>query len=155
MATAKIRAPNAYDGSKRDAQTVDTWLARMTTYLTLTNTADANKVETASTYLDEVAYKWYENERATLTSFEIFKSTLRDHFVPQNFKDVAYRRYKTLTQGTLSVSDYSIQLKTLADQISDLVPPATRDLDFVNGLHYCGVENGPVIIIVFRQVSCT
>jgi hypothetical protein len=95
-----------------------------------------NKVEIASTYLEDVAYIWYNNERATLTTFDLFKSTLRDHFVPQNYKDVAYRRYKTLTQGILSVSDYSIQLKTLADQISDLVPPATRDLDFVNGLRY-------------------
>jgi len=135
MATAKIREPNEFDATKRDAQSVDIWLARMTTYLRLTKVAEDDKVETASGYLDETGYKWYANERATLTNFEIFKSTLRDHFVPQNYKDVAYRRYKTLTQGILSVSDYSIQLKTLADQISDLVPPATRDLDFVNGLH--------------------
>ena len=112
MATAKIRAPSAFDGTKRDAQTVDIWLARMTTYLRLTNTAEGDTVDTASSYLDETGYKWYANERATLTNFEIFKSAMRDHFVPQNYKDVAYRRYKTLTQGTLSVSDYSIQLKT-------------------------------------------
>ena len=135
MATAKIREPKEFDATKRDAQSVDIWLARMTTYLRLTQVAEGEKVETASWYLDETGYKWYANERATITNFEIFKSTLRDHFVPQNYKDVAYRRYKTLTQGILSVSDYSIQLKTLADQISDLVPPATRDLDFVNGLH--------------------
>src|SRR5271169_3699360 len=136
MATAKPLKPNTYDGEKLDPQTGDIWLARMTTYLRLTNTAEADRVEIASSYLKGVAYTWFMNERATLTTFDLFKSTFRGHFVPQNYKDVAYRRYKALTQGTLSVTDYSIQLKTLADQISDLVPSATRDLDFVNGLHY-------------------
>jgi len=75
-------------------------------------------------------------ELATLMTFDIFKSNLHNHFVLQNYKDVAYCYYKALTQGTLSVSDYLIQLKTLADQITDLLPLATRDLDFVNGLHY-------------------
>src|SRR5271169_5619778 len=136
MATAKPLKPNTYDGEKLDPQTGDIWLARMTTYLRLTNTAEADKVDIASSHLEGIAYTWFMNEHATLTTFDLFKSTLRGHFVPQNYKDVAYRHYKALTQGTLSVSDYSIQLKPLADQISDLVPPATRDLDFVNGLHY-------------------
>jgi hypothetical protein len=137
MATAKPLKPSTYDGQKRDPQTVDTWLARMTTYLRLTNTADADKVEIASTYLEDIAYTWYTNEQATLTTFDLFKSALRNHFVPQNYRDVAYRRYKALKQGDLSVSDYSIQLKTLADQVgSDRVPAATRDFDFIEGLHW-------------------
>ena len=133
---AKPLKPNSFNGEKGDPQIVDIWLTRMTTYLRITKTVEDEKVDIASSYLEGVALTWYMTELATLTSFDIFKSALRARFVPQNYKEVAYRRYKALTQGTLSVSDYSIQLKTLADQISDLVPPATRDLDFVNGLHY-------------------
>src|SRR4030095_15029464 len=53
-----------------------------------------------------------------------------------NHKSVAYSQYKTLKQGNLSVSDYSIKIKALADQIPDLVPASTRDLDFVAGLFH-------------------
>ena len=56
MATAKPLKHNIYNGQTRDAQTVDTWLVRIITYLRLTNTADTDKVEIASTYLDNVAY---------------------------------------------------------------------------------------------------
>ena len=135
MATAKPLKPTTYDGQKRDAQTVDTWLARMTAYLRLTNTDEADKVDIASSYLEDTAYTWYTNEQASLTTFDLFKSNLRAHFVPQNHKDIAYRQYKALKQNALSVSDYSIQLKTLADQIKDLVPAPTRNLDFVEGLN--------------------
>ena len=51
MATAKPMKPSEYDGKSRDARTVDAWLIRMITYLTLTNTADDKKVEFASSYL--------------------------------------------------------------------------------------------------------
>src|SRR5947207_2373644 len=68
-------------------------------------------------------------------TFDLFKSSLRNHFVPQNYKDTAYRRYKTLCQGTLSVLDYSIQLKTVADQAGDLVSAGALHIDFVQGLH--------------------
>jgi len=56
MATAKIREPKEFDATKRDAQSVDIWLARMTTYLRLTQVAEGEKVETASWYLDETGY---------------------------------------------------------------------------------------------------
>ena len=135
MATAKLPKPPAYKGEQRDAQTVDTWLTKMTTYLELTNTAEADRVKIASAYLEDTAYDWYVGEQASLTTFDMFKSSLRAHFVPQNHRDVAYRRYKALKQDTLSVSDYSIQLRTLANQIKDLVPEVTLHLDFVEGLN--------------------
>src|SRR5216117_3189621 len=131
---AKPLKPNTYNGQARDPQTVATWLARMTTYLQLTNTVEADKVDIASTYLEDVAYTWYINQQATLTTFDLFKTSLRNQFVPQNYQDVAYRRYKTLSQSNLSVLDYSIQLKTLADQAGNFVSTSARDRDFVDGL---------------------
>ena len=109
----------------------------MTTYLTLTNTADDKKVELASSYLAGDAFDWFIDNQTTLVAgtFDGFKTSLRDRFVPQNYKSVTYSQYKGLTQGNLSVSEYSIKFKALADQIPDLVPPATRDLEFVAGLY--------------------
>ena len=110
---AKPMKPPAFDGETRDAQTVETWLIRMTTYLRLTKTVEEEKVDTASSYLDGVALKWFIGDQTTLLAgtFEEFKTSLRDHFVPQNHKSVAYNQYKTLKQGNLSVSEYSIKIK--------------------------------------------
>src|SRR5437667_7046440 len=63
-----------------------------------------------------------------------FKTSLRDHFFPQNYKSITYNQYKVLKQGTLSVSEYSGKMKSLANQIPELVTSATRDVDFVEGL---------------------
>jgi Reverse transcriptase (RNA-dependent DNA polymerase)/RNase H-like domain found in reverse transcriptase/Integrase zinc binding domain/Chromo (CHRromatin Organisation MOdifier) domain/Retrotransposon gag protein len=138
MATAKPMKPSAFNGKIRDAQTVETWLIRMTTYLKLTKTVEGDKVELASSYLDGDALDWFIGNQTTLLAgtFDGFKTSLRDHFVPQNHKSVAYGQYKTFKQGNLSVSEYSIKIKALADQIPDLVPTSTRDLDFVNGLFH-------------------
>src|SRR5438552_11640232 len=110
----------------------------MTTYLTLTNTAENRKVEIASSYLTIDAFDWYIDNQTTLEAgtFNAFKTSLRDRFVPQNYKSTIYNQYKGLTQGSLSVSEYSIKFKALADQIPDLVPAATRDLEFVTGLFH-------------------
>src|SRR6266480_4168604 len=88
------------------------------------------KVDTASSYLDCTALKWFIGNQTTLLAgtFEEFKTSLRDHFVPQNHKSVTYNQYKTLKQGNLSVSDYSIKIKALTDQIPDLVPTRARRL---------------------------
>jgi retrotransposon gag protein len=138
MATAKPMKPIEYDGKSRDARTVDAWLIRMTTYLTLTNTADERKVELASSYLAGDAFDWFIDNQTTLVAgtFDDFKTSLRDRFVPQNYKSVTYNQYKGFKQGSLSVSEYSIKFKALADQIPDLVPFATRDLEFVAGLYH-------------------
>ena len=50
-------------------------------------------------------------------TFDLIKSSLWNHFVLQNYKDIAYRRYKIFSQGNLSILDYSIQFRTLADQL--------------------------------------
>ncbi len=133
---AKPMKPSAYDGKTRDARIVDSWLARMTTYLKLTKTPEDDKVELASSYLEDDAYDWFTGHQATLLAdtFDAFKTSLRDHFVPQNHKTTVYNEYKRLRQNELSVSEYSIKIKALADQITDLVPTTTRDLDFVAGL---------------------
>src|SRR5438552_19098513 len=98
---------SSYDGQTRDARTVDTWLTRMTTYLKLTHTPDDEKVELASSYLEGDAYDWFAGDQATLLAgtFDKFKTSLRGYFVPQNHKNVIYRQYKSLKQGTLSVSE--------------------------------------------------
>ena len=138
MATAKPMKPSEYDGKTLDTRTVNAWLIRMTTYLTLTNTAENRKVEIASSYLTIDAFDWYIDNQTTLEAgtFDAFKTSLRDRFVPQNYKSTIYNQYKGLTQGSLSVSEYSIKFKALADQIPDLVPNATRDLEFVTGLFH-------------------
>ena len=135
---AKPMRPSEYDGKTRDARTVEAWLIRMTTYLTLTNTADNRKVELASSYLAGDAFEWYIDNQTVLLvgTFDGFKTALRDRFVPQNHKSITYSQYKGLTQGNLSISEYSIKFKALADQIPDLVPPKTRDLEFVTGLYH-------------------
>ena len=128
--------PGAYDGKARDARIVDAWLTRMTTYLKLTKTPEGDKVELASSYLESDAYDWFIGNQTTLLAgtFDVFKASFRDHFVPQNHKIAVYNEYKRLKQNGLSVSEYSIKIKALADQIPDFVPTATRDLDFVTGL---------------------
>ena len=138
MATAKPMKPSEYDGKTLDTRTVNAWLIRMTTYLTLTNTAENRQVEIASSYLTIDAFDWYIDNQTTLEAgtFDAFKTSLRDRFVPQNYKSTIYNQYKGLTQGSLSVSEYSIKFKALADQIPDLVPNATRDLEFVTGLFH-------------------
>ena len=135
MATAKPLKPNTYNGETCDAQTIDTWLARMTTYLRLTHTAEEDEVDIASSYFEDIAYTWYANHHASFTTFDLFKSSLQNHFVPQNHKETAYRQYKTFSQGTLSVLDYSIRFKALAVQAGDLVSATAQHTDFVEGLH--------------------
>src|SRR5437762_2767760 len=117
MATAKPMNPNAYNGKIHDAQTVDTWLIRMTTYLKLTLTPEEDKVELSSSYLDSDALEWFVGNQTTLLAgtFDSFKTSLRDHFVLQNSKIVAYNQYKIPKQGNLSISEYSIKIKVLAD----------------------------------------
>ena len=133
---AKPMKPSGFNGKTRDAQAVDAWLARMTIYLELTDTAEKDKVKFASTYLEGDAYDWLAGNYTALLAgtFDNFKTSLRDHFVPQNYKSVAYKQYKALKQGTLSVSEYSSKIKALADQIPDLISNFSRDLDFVEGL---------------------
>jgi Retrotransposon gag protein len=133
---AKPMKPSAYDGKTRDARIVDAWLTRMTTYLKLTKTPDEDKVELASSYLEGDAYDWFTGNQTTLLAgtFDVFKASFRDHFVPQNHRIIVYNEYKHLKQNELSVSEYSIKIKALADQIPDLVLTTTRDLDFVAGL---------------------
>ena len=135
---AKPMKPSEYDGKTRDARIVDTWLLRMTNYLTLTNTEENKKVGFAMSYLTSDALDWYMVNQTTLAAgtFDNFKTSLRDHFVPQNYKNITYNQYKALKQGTLSVSEYSSKMKSLADQIPELVATATRDLDFVEGLFH-------------------
>ena len=130
--------PNEYDGKTRDARIVDTWLLRMTNYLTLTKTEENDKVGFAMSYLTSDALDWYMTNQTALAAgnFDDFKTLLRNHFVPQNYKSVTYNQYKVLKQGTLSVSEYSGKMKSLADQIPELVTPATRDIDFVEGLFH-------------------
>ena len=76
--------PPAYDRETRDAQTVDIWLIRMTTYLRLTKTDEKEKVDIASGYLDGTALKWFVGNQTTLLvgTFEEFKTSLHNHFVP-------------------------------------------------------------------------
>jgi hypothetical protein len=105
------------------------------TGLKLTKTPVEDKIELASSYLEGDAYDWFTGKQTTLLAgtFDAFKTSFRDHFVPQNHKTVVYNEYKRLKQNELSVSEYSIKIKALADQIPDLVPTTTRDLDFVAG----------------------
>ena len=108
----------------------------MTTYLRLTNTPEGEKVAIASSYLEGIAYTWYETNQTSLTTYDLFKSSLRSRFIPQNYKETAYSQYKVFSQGTLSVLDYSIQFKALADLAGvDLVPIAAQHTDFKRGLH--------------------
>ena len=65
--------------------------------------------------------------------FDNFKISLRDHFIPQNYKSIIYNQYKVLKQDILSVSEYSGKMKSLTDQIPELVTSATRDIDFIDG----------------------
>ena len=115
--------PNEYDGKTRDARIVDIWLLRMTNYLALTKTEENDKVGFAMSYLTSDALDWYMTNQTALAAgnFDDFKTLLRNHFVPQNYKSVTYNQYKVLKQGTLSVSKYSGKMKSLADQIPDLV----------------------------------
>ena len=141
--------PNEYDGKTRDARIVDTWLLRMTNYLTLTKTEENDKVGFAMSYLTSDALDWYMTNQTALAAgnFDDFKTLLRNHFVPQNYKSVTYNQYKVLKQGTLSVSEYSGKMKSLADQIPELVLPqlatltslkvfstTSRDSSFLNPL---------------------
>src|SRR5439155_21808474 len=104
---AKPMRPSEYDGKTRDARIVDTWLLRMTNYLTLTNTEENKKVGFAMSYLTSDALDSYMVNQTTLAAgtFDNFKTSLRDHFVPQNYKNITYNQYKALKQGTLSVSE--------------------------------------------------
>src|SRR5437667_10977440 len=83
MATAKPMKPSEYDGKTLDARTVNAWLIRMTTYLTLTNTAENRTVEIAFSYLTIDAFDWYIDNQTTLEAgtFDAFKTSLRDRFV--------------------------------------------------------------------------
>src|SRR5208282_4630790 len=69
-------------------------------------------------------------------TFDNFKTTLRDHFIPQNYKSITYNQYKILKQDILSVSKYFNKMKSLADQVSELITSATRDIDFVDNLFH-------------------
>ena len=93
---AKPMKPSAYNGKTRDARIVDAWLIRMTTYLKLTKTAEEDKIELASSYLEGDAYDWFTGNQVTLLAgtFDAFKTSFRDHFVPQNHKIVVYNEYK-------------------------------------------------------------
>jgi len=110
----------------------------MTNYLTLTKTEETDKVGFAMSYITSDALDWYMANQTTLATgtFGEFKTLLRDHFVPQNYKSTTYSQYKVLKQGSLSVSEYSGKMKSLADQIPELITPATRDIDFVEGLFH-------------------
>ena len=114
---AKPMKPSAYDGKTRDAQIVNAWLTRMTTYLKLTKTPEGDKVELTLSYLEGNAYNWFTGNQTTLLvgTFDVFKASFCNHFVPQNHKIVVYNEYKCLKQNKLSVSEYSIKIKALTD----------------------------------------
>ena len=126
--------PSEYDDKTRDARIVDTWLLRMTNYLTLTNIEENKKVGFTISYLTSDALDWYMINQTTLaaSTFDNFKTSLRDHFIPQNYKNTTYNQYKHLKQDILSISKYSSKMKSLADQVSELVTLTTRDLDFID-----------------------
>ena len=56
-----------FDGKSLDARIVDTWLIRMTNYLTLTNTPADKMVSFASSYLANDALDRFINNNITLT----------------------------------------------------------------------------------------
>ena len=125
-----------FNDKTRDAQAVDAWLVKMTIYLKLTDTAKKNKIKFAFIYLESDAYDWLADNYIVLLAdiFVNFKIFLRDHFVPQNYKNVIYKQYKTLKQDILSIFEYLNKIKALADQISNLISNFSCDLDFVEDL---------------------
>jgi hypothetical protein len=65
---AKPMKPREFDGKTRDARIVDTWLLRMSNYLTLTNTDETKKIGFAISYLTADALDWYMVNQTTLAA---------------------------------------------------------------------------------------
>src|SRR4030095_12654575 len=98
-----------------------------------TKTEEMDKVAFAMSYLMSDALDSYMTNQTTLAigTFDDFKTLLHNHFIPQNYKSTIYNQYKALKQGSLSVSKYSGKMKSLVDQIPELVTAVTHDIDFV------------------------
>jgi len=89
MSTAKLSKPDDYTGEDKDLdpEVLEAWLDTMEDYLTLTKTTDvAEQVSTAAMYLKNTARRWYRTNKASVTTFAIMKTKIRDHFIPANYR---------------------------------------------------------------------
>ena len=133
MSTAKLSKPDDYTGEDKDLdpEVLEAWLDTMEDYLTLTKTTDvAEQVSTAAMYLKKTARRWYRTNKASVTTFEIMKTKIRDHFIPANYRTQLMLQWDSLKQDKKSVSDFVLDIRSLADKLDKDTESRTHRLLF-------------------------
>src|SRR5271170_5302651 len=89
----------------------------MEDYLTLTKTADTDRVSIAAMYLKKTARRWYRTNKDSLTTFAILKTKITAHFVPANYRTQLMLQWGSLKQDKKSVSDFILEIRSLGDKL--------------------------------------
>jgi hypothetical protein len=119
MSTAKLSKPDDYTGEDQDLdpEALEAWLDTMEDYLTLTKTADTDRVSIAAMYLKKTARRWYRTNKDSLTTFAILKTKITAHFVPANYRTQLMLQWGSLKQDKKSVSDFILEIRSLGDKL--------------------------------------
>jgi hypothetical protein len=103
----------------------------MEDYLTVTNTTDITvQISTAAMYLKKTARRRYRTNKASLTTFDILKTKITAHFIPANYCTQLMLQWDSLKQDKKSVSDFVLEIRTLADKLDK------GDVDRVHSLTF-------------------
>jgi hypothetical protein len=113
------KKPDSYMGDRKSAK-LNAWKLSMETYLKLCEVPEHYWVWTASTYLSGQAATWFSHyqQKTGITTWQVFISDLRAHFIPGNAQSEALDRLSRLRQ-TNSVESYAKLFRQIAEEISE------------------------------------
>lgn len=134
--SVKVSAPSTYNGSR--SINLETWFFEMYQYFNLCGVNDEQqRIALASSYLKEAALQWWVNLcRSPLSvpqTWVAFTTAVRERFQPIAASRTARAQLRALSQGTLSVADYSTRFYSLIQLIPDM-SDADQVEQFIYGL---------------------
>lgn len=127
----KISPPSTFNGTR--LTNVDSWLFEMNRYLTLCAVHnEPQRIAIASSYLKEIAFKWWENlcspSNAPITTWEDFSDAMRERFQPLAAARTARAQLRRIHQGGMCVADYSSKFYSIVQLIDDMAEADQVDL---------------------------
>src|SRR5579859_4779528 len=141
MSTMKPPKPADFTGEERDSETVDMFFHQLGIYLRLSNVADTDKTDIASMFLKGRAYRWFMTKQASpeaaesIADFANFKKELRTFFVSPDEELVLTKRFYATVQGrSESVTDFALELRTIADKMGPDISERLLKHQFTEGL---------------------
>ena len=114
------KKPDTYEG---DPEHLETFITRLSTFLEVKNVTAEKKVQTAITYLDDIALDWWRMYRSTLNQnpdFDTFINELRRTFEDINVRQSARDELYELRQEKVGFEKYIKQFRKLIIKLGKL-----------------------------------